>query len=126
MYILAVQALGKRFAHHPTLLEGVAFLGLYLAVYWSWCGEVMYLDRFETNGATLLLCLLNMLRREKTIFLDLLHRVALFIEMVGVMFMVLALRGNNDQLSLLFPISYIIIRSLFVRIPLAVPLFPMV
>ena len=50
MYIIAVQALSDRFAHHPTLLQAAAFLGLYLGVYWSWCGEVMYLDRFETNG----------------------------------------------------------------------------
>lgn len=78
MYIIAVQALSDRFAHDPSLLNAAAFLGLYLAVYWSWCGEVMYLDRFETNGAP---CA----RPHRSLFAydvatDLLHRVALFVE----------------------------------------------
>lgn len=50
MYIIAVQTLAKRFAHDATGVQSAAFVALYLGVYWSWCGEVMYLDRFETNG----------------------------------------------------------------------------
>jgi low temperature requirement protein LtrA len=49
VFVVAVAGLGHRLLEHPDWQHGLAYVGLFIPVWWAWAGFTFYADRYDTD-----------------------------------------------------------------------------
>ncbi len=94
VFVVAVAGIGERLLHDSSLTGLLAFIGLYVPVWWAWAGFTFYADRYDTD--------------------DLGHRLLAVTQMVAIAFMAASISGDETGSSTAFALAYIAARLILI------------
>jgi low temperature requirement protein LtrA len=90
VFVVAVAALGHRLLINHTWSGAVAFVGLFIPLWWSWVSFTFYADRYDTD--------------------DLGQRLLAVAQMVAIALMAASISGDASDSSVAFAASFILAR----------------
>ncbi len=94
VFVVAVAGLGKRLLADHGWQGGLAFIGLFIPVWWAWAGYTFYADRYDTD--------------------DLGQRLLAVAQIMAVAFMAASISGDKTDSTFAFALAYIGARSVLV------------
>lgn len=90
VFVVAVAGLGHRLLVHPDWENGLAYVGLFIPLWWAWAGFTFYADRFDTD--------------------DLGQRLLAAAQIMAVAFMAASISGEEADSTFAFAAAYIAAR----------------
>lgn len=94
VFVVAVAGLGKRLLADHGWQGGLAFIGLFVPVWWAWAGYTFYADRYDTD--------------------DLGQRLLAIVQIMAVAFMAASISGDEADSTFAFALAYIAARTVLV------------
>ena len=94
VFVVAVAGLGQRLLADHGWQGGLAFIGLFVPVWWAWAGYTFYADRYDTD--------------------DLGQRVLAIAQIMAVAFMAASISGDEADSTFAFALAYIAARAVLV------------
>ena len=93
VFVVGVANLAQRLLGNPDLGGILAFVGLFVPLWWAWAGYTFYADRFDTD--------------------DLGQRLLAVCQMVAIAMMAVSISGGVADSSIAFALSYVAARAVF-------------
>ncbi len=90
VFVVAVANLGHRLLAHNTMSDVLAYVGLFVPLWWSWAGYTFYADRYDTD--------------------DLGQRLLAVCQIVAIALMAAAISGEESDSPAAFAASFVLAR----------------
>ena len=94
VYVAALIQLGNALSHDLTMAGFLRFVLLFVAIWWSWIGVTIYMNRFIVD--------------------DLWQRLMVFVQIFGIAVLASSVEGAYHDLATQFVLAYVLIRALLV------------
>jgi low temperature requirement protein LtrA len=94
VFVVAVAGLGQRLLADHGWQGGLAFMGLFVPLWWAWAGYTFYADRYDTD--------------------DLGQRLLAIAQIVAVAFMAASISGDTADSTFAFALAYLAARTVLV------------
>lgn len=94
VFVVAVAGLGQRLLADHGWQGGLAFMGLFVPLWWAWAGYTFYADRYDTD--------------------DLGQRLIAIAQIVAVAFMAASISGDTADSTFAFALAYLAARTVLV------------
>lgn len=90
VFVVAVAGLASRLLHNADWGGGLAFIGLFVPLWWAWASFTFYVDRYDTDDAA--------------------QRLFAIVQMIAIAFMAVSISGDVADTSIGYALSYIVAR----------------